>query len=92
MDTDCSTVGFHIDFDGNGAVNTADGNFILSSFLLLGESACGGGGGLDGGRNSITVSALAELVGSAALLADLNGDAVVDRADIDLWVARNGQD
>ncbi len=92
VDTDCSTVGFHIDFDGNGAVNTADGNFILSSFLLLGESACGGGGGLDGGRNSITVSALAELVGSAALLADLNGDAVVDRADIDLWVARNGQD
>ncbi len=92
VNTDCSTPGYHIDFDGNGTVDTADGNFILDGFLLLGESVCSGGGGLGGGRSSITVAALAELVGSAALLADLNGDAVVDRADIDLWVAQHGQD
>ena len=91
VDTDCSTVGYHADFDGDGQVNSADGDFILGLFLALGESACGGGGAVTGGRDSITVAALADLVGSTAISADLNGDAVVDRSDIELWIAANGQ-
>ena len=91
VDTDCTTAGFHIDFDGNGVVNSADGEFILSRFLSLGETSCSGGGAATGGRDSITVASLAELVGSAAVTADLNGDAIVDRGDIELWIAQNGQ-
>jgi hypothetical protein len=45
---------------------------------------------LRGGRDSISVASLAALVGSVAIEADLNGDAMVDRTDIDLWIKQNG--
>jgi hypothetical protein len=90
VNTDCSTTGYHVDFDGNGHVNSADGNFVLGRFLRLGFPACGEGGFTDGGRASISVVELAQYVGSAAIDADLNGDALVDQIDIDLWLAQNG--
>jgi hypothetical protein len=90
VNTSCATTGYHVDFDGNGLVQTADGDFILSQFLVLGQADCGGGGGLRGGRDSISVASLAALVGSVAIEADLNGDAMVDRTDIDLWIEQNG--
>ena len=90
VNTSCATTGYHVDFDGNGQVQTADGDFILSQFLALGQATCAGGGGLRGGRDSISVASLAALVGSVAIEADLNGDAMVDRTDIDLWIKQNG--
>ena len=90
VNTDCSTTGYHVDFDGNGIVNSVDGNFVLGRFLALGAAACGDGGFTDGGLESITVAELAEFVGSAAVAADLNGDAIVDQADIQLWLDQNG--
>jgi hypothetical protein len=90
VNTDCSTTGYHIDFDGNGQVNSVDGNFVLAQFLTPGATACGAGGLAGGGLASITVAELAELVGSAAVGADLNGDAIVDRVDIQLWLDQNG--
>jgi hypothetical protein len=90
VNTDCSTTGYHVDFDGNGLVNSVDGNFVLGRFLALGAAACGDGGFTDGGLESITVAELAEFVGSAAVAADRNGDAIVDQADIQLWITQNG--
>ena len=90
VNTDCSTTGYHVDFDGNGTVNSVDGSFVLGRFLRLGLPACGEGGFADGGRASISVVELAQYVGSAAIEADLNGDAMVDQIDIELWLAQNG--
>jgi hypothetical protein len=90
VDTDCSTTGYHVDFDGNGSVNNTDGNFILGRFLSMGMASCSGGGFADGGLESITVTQLAQYVGSDAIEADLNGDAMVDRVDIQLWIAQHG--
>jgi len=89
IDTDCSYAAFHPDFNGDGLVQTVDGEFILGHFLAIGEFGCTDGGGATGGSESISVADLAVIIGSEATNADLNGDAMVDRADIDIWVKQN---
>ncbi|MBM4053047.1 MAG: hypothetical protein FJ270_09985 [Planctomycetes bacterium] len=86
-DVNCSTAGFHVDFNGDGAVTQADGNFIISNLLRTGASGCGAltGGTADDG--AMTVDQLAAIVGPDAILADLNGDGMVDLDDVGLWAA-----
>ena len=86
-DVDCSTAGFHVDFNGDGAVTQADGDFIVASLLRTGATGCGAliGGSADEG--SMSVDQLAAIAGPDAILADLNGDGMVDLDDVSLWAA-----
>ena len=86
-DVDCSTAGFHVDFNGDGAVTQADGDFIVSSLLRTGASGCGALTGGTADEGAMTVDQLAAIAGPDAILADLNGDGMVDLDDVSLWAA-----
>ena len=97
VDVDCSTEGFHIDFDGDGQATQSDVDFFLANLLRTGATGCGGtltGTVADAGW--MTVAELAAIVGPNASLADVNADGIVDIRDIEMWVAANrearGQD
>jgi len=84
-DVDCKTAAFHVDLNGDGAVTQADGDFIVANLLRTGASGCGaftGGLATDG---AMTVDQLAAIAGADAILADLNGDGMVDLDDVSLW-------
>jgi hypothetical protein len=99
-DTDCSTMAPHSDVSGDGLVNEADYNFIANNFLELGkENCCGevapgclppGGGGragsaliIDNKGRVLSVPATSPQLQRA----DLNGDGVLDLADLDAFEA-----
>lgn len=86
-DVDCSTAGFHVDFNGDGAVTQADGDFIVASLLRTGATGCGALTGGSADEGSMTVDQLAAIAGPDAILADLNGDGMVDLDDVSLWAA-----
>jgi hypothetical protein len=86
-DVDCSTAGFHVDFNGDGAVTQADGDFIVASLLRTGASGCGALTGGSADEGSMSVDQLAAIAGPDAILADLNGDGMVDLDDVSLWAA-----
>ena len=87
--TDCSTTGFHPDFNGSGTVTAADGAFITSNLLLLGSTPCGTAGMQAPPLTRIAVDELAAIIGPDAVLADLNGDGMVDFGDMERWEAKN---
>jgi hypothetical protein len=91
VNTDCSTTGFHCDFNGNGSVTDGDGSFILNSFLANGDSGCGLGGVLAANVTKISVTDLSKLMGENASAADLNRDGVVDAQDMRLWKSGKGK-
>ena len=86
VDTDCTTVGFHADFDGDGTVTNADGNRLLQSFLLQGDTGCNAFNA-NGGPvvTRISVADLSVIAGMNASAADMNRDGVVDAKDIAMW-------
>ena len=86
-DVDCSTAGFHVDFNGDGAVTQADGDFIVASLLRTGATGCGALTGGSADEGSMSVDQLAAIAGPDAILADLNGDGMVDLDDVSLWAA-----
>ena len=87
-DTDCETPFPHADMNGDGAVDESDFSFITANFWKIGDAApCDvlrtiGAGNLRGPRAAITVAELHLLGLSDLVPADLNGDRVVDEADI----------
>ena len=87
-DTDCETPFPHADMNGDGAVDESDFSFITANFWKIGDAApCDvlrtiGAGNLRGPRAAITVAELHLLGLSDLAPADLNGDRVVDEADI----------
>jgi len=89
VNTDCSTTGFHPDFNGSGTVTAADGAFITSNLLFVGSTPCGTSGLQAPPLTRITVDELAAIIGPDAVLADLNGDGVVDVGDMERWAAKN---
>ncbi len=87
-DTVCETPFPHADMNGDGAVDESDFSFITANFWKIGDAApCDvlrtiGAGNLRGPRAAITVAELHLLGLSDLVPADLNGDRVVDEADI----------
>lgn len=90
VNTNCSTTGFHCDFNGSGNVTDVDGNFVLNSFLVNGDSGCGLGGVLAANITKISVKDLSIIIGENASAADLNRDGVVDAQDMRLWQSGKG--
>ena len=86
VNTDCTTVGFHADFDGDGTVTNADGNRLLQSFLVQGDTGCNAFNA-NGGPvvTRISVADLSVIAGMNASAADMNRDGVVDAKDIAMW-------
>jgi hypothetical protein len=91
VNTNCSTTGFHCDFNGSGTVTDFDGSFILNSFLANGDSGCGLGGVLAANVTKISVTDLSKLMGENASAADLNRDGVVDAQDMRMWKSGKGK-
>ncbi len=88
-DTDCNTAAPHGDIQGNGLVFTEDFTFIQVNFLKGHEANCcgaplrsGPGEGDEGPVVSITVGELAARGLAHLAAADLNGDGVLDQADM----------
>ncbi len=94
-DTTCTTPYPHADVSGDGTVWTEDFTFIANNFLKSSDAACctspSPAGGItlsasDGPRTSITVAEL-QAAGLGELTAgDVNGDGVLDQADIAAWL------
>ena len=86
VNTDCTTVGFHADFDGDGTVTNADGNRLLQSFLVQGDTGCNAFNANSGPVvTRISVADLSVIAGMNASAADMNRDGVVDAKDIAMW-------
>jgi hypothetical protein len=97
VDTNCDTQPFHVDFNGDGLVTDADGQYVLDNILEVGDNSCsvpqsGGTIQLTGGAPSrIRVQDLGAVIGGAdAQRADLTGDGVVDMRDVQRWRDRRG--
>jgi hypothetical protein len=73
------------DLDGNGVINSADGQFILNSFGVQGDGACGSA--FDGppiAREAVSVAELVQMGLPELAGADLNGDGWLDLRDMGL--------
>jgi hypothetical protein len=89
-DTTCSMVFPHADISGDGSVGTGDFGFIQVNFLLGNEANCCGAPGLappgDGPVTEISVAELYALGLGHLAAADLNGDAMLDQADVQAFL------
>jgi len=80
---DCGASSIQADLDGDGFVTASDGNIILANFGRVSDAPCDGGSLLSPQPIfSITVDQLVRMGMSELVQADLNGDGVLDQADM----------
>jgi hypothetical protein len=88
--TNCSDVYPHADINGNSIVNSEDFSFIQINFLKSDDADCCSGpnpmGPADGPVLSISLSELRRLGLEELAIGDLNGDAVLDQADMAAFI------
>ncbi len=91
--TDCDyVVGaalYHADLDGNGYVGPSDADRLLCNAATCGDDLtgnCGGGhlAGSNGPIMALDVATMSALIGADASAADVNGDGIIDGADMGL--------
>ncbi len=89
--TDCSTEGPHADIDGDGLVTTDDYAFISMNFLTSSKTCCGVDGLPAGtsttGITSITTEELRRTGRGDLIVADLNGDGVLNVDDMNAFMS-----
>jgi hypothetical protein len=71
------------DFNGDGLLNSLDGDVILANFGKRGDSACGAGSPERAAITAISVSDLVAMGMPELAGADLNGDGMLDAADME---------
>jgi hypothetical protein len=87
-DTPCNTPGPNGDINGDGVADSSDYAYIIRNFLVSQKDCCCPGGQQGSEANpvsSITVDQLIEQGLGDLAVADLNGDGVVDTADMDAY-------
>ncbi len=84
-DTTCATPAPHADASGDGIVNTADFSFVQNNFLEFSDPPCCGAKSrmADGGPvTEISVTELRRRGLGEMVVADLNGDGVLNQLDV----------
>jgi hypothetical protein len=91
--TPCGSVGFHGDLNGDGIVNLADVAMIQQNFGRTSAAPCCGGGtaSSDVIREEITLAELSAMGFGDLRAADINGDGVINQADMDVLIRRDGR-
>ena len=80
---DCGASSIQADLDGDGFVTASDGDIILTNFGRVSDAPCAGGSLLSPQPIfSITMNQLVRMGMSELVQADLNGDGVLDQADM----------
>ncbi|MEN9642893.1 MAG: hypothetical protein RIR77_2082 [Planctomycetota bacterium] len=75
------------DLNGDGVINSVDGNIILANYGLLGETGCGNSfTGPQGPVDEISVADLVRRGLSGLVVADLNKDGWLNATDVEMWL------
>lgn len=78
------------DLNGDGVINSVDGNIILANYGLLGETGCGNSfAGPQGPVDEISVVDLVRRGLPELVAADLNKDGWLNAADVEMWLKRH---
>jgi hypothetical protein len=83
---DCH-LGPNADIDGDGCVTMADYNFVIRNFLVSAKDCCCGPSAADlpPALTEVTIEQLRQMGQADLAVADLNGDGVVNAADMDAF-------
>jgi hypothetical protein len=86
-DTPCGTDGPNADINGDGCVTMSDYNFVLNNFLVSAKTCCCGPqtGTAANPVTEVSVEQLRELGYPELIVADLNGDGVLNADDMDAF-------
>lgn len=88
-DTPCGTGGVHADFNGDGYVDDADWQFISDHLDTIDSpSCCSTTAGIEPMVSEISVRELKSLGLDELIKADLNGDGLLNRTDVELFEAQ----
>jgi hypothetical protein len=87
-DTDCDTPGPNADINGDGDVTMADYNFILRNFMVSAKDCCCGpqAASLPPPLAEVSVDELRQMGLGDLVVADLNGDGLVNAQDMDAFM------
>jgi len=89
-DTPCGTAGPNADINGDGVVTMADYNFIIRNFMVSAKDCCGGPqappASLPPGLTEVSVDELLQMGLGELVVADLNGDGLVNAQDMDAFM------
>jgi len=90
VDTPCPAVdhGPNADINGDGCVTAADYNFVVNNYLLSAKDCCCGpqASSLPPALAEVTVEQLLEMGYDDLIVADLNGDGVLNADDMDAFM------
>jgi len=86
-DTPCPILSANADINGDGTVNVADYNFIVKNFLLSAKECCGGpqAASPPAPLAEVSVDELRQMGLGDLVVADLNGDGLVNTEDMDAF-------
>ncbi len=91
----CGSAGFHADINGDGLVNADDLAFVQRNFAKTDAAPCCPGNtasGPESAREEISLDELSAMGFGDLSSADINGDGIISRDDMDLLIRREQSD